>query len=70
MKVYAILCEHHSAGVAYEGVEKICKTYKIAESHFLNGEFLGHPCRIREMAFTDKMWTRPKPKKKKKKTKK
>jgi|LakMenE01Jun11ns_1017448.scaffolds.fasta_scaffold8994308_3 hypothetical protein len=63
MKVYAIVCEY-GAGAIYEGVEMICKTYKIAESHFLNADFDGRPYRIREMILTDKKWEPPKPKKK------
>jgi hypothetical protein len=55
MKVYAIVCEY-GAGAIYEGVEMICKTYKIAESHFLNADFDGRPYRIIEMNLVDKMW--------------
>ncbi len=55
MKVYAIVCEY-GAGAIYEGVEMICKTYKIAESYFLNEDFIGRPHRIMEMTIVDKMW--------------
>jgi len=55
MKVYAIVCEY-GAGSIYEGVEMICKTYKIAESYYLNEDFIGRPIRIREMVVCDKKW--------------
>jgi hypothetical protein len=55
MKVYAIVCEYGAASI-YEGIEMVCKTYKIAESHFLNADFDGRPYRIREMNIVDKMW--------------
>ncbi len=55
MKVYAIVCEYGAASI-YEGVEMVCKTYKIAESHFLNADFDGRPYRIIEMNLVDKMW--------------
>jgi hypothetical protein len=64
MKVYAIVCEY-GAGAIYEDVEMICKTYKIAESYYLNDDFIGRPVRIREMSLTDKKWSKPKSKKKK-----
>jgi hypothetical protein len=63
MKVYAIVCEY-GAGSIYEGVEMICKTYKIAESYYLNEDFIGRPVRIDTMEIVDKMWEPPKPKKK------
>jgi hypothetical protein len=63
MKVYAIVCEYGAASI-YEGIEMVCKTYKIAESHFLNADFDGRPYRIIEMTMVDKMWEAPKPKKK------
>jgi hypothetical protein len=63
MKVYAIVCEYGAASI-YEGIEMVCKTYKIAESHFLNADFDGRPYRIIEMTMMDKMWEAPKPKKK------
>jgi hypothetical protein len=55
MKVYAIVCEYGAASI-YEGIEMVCKTYKIAESHFLNADFDGRPYRIIEMTMMDKMW--------------
>ncbi len=55
MKVYAIVCEYGAASI-YEGIEMVCKTYKIAESHFLNADFDGRPYRIIEMTIMDKMW--------------
>jgi hypothetical protein len=55
MKVYAIVCEYGAASI-YEGIEMVCKTYKIAESHFLNADFDGRPYRIIEMNLVDKMW--------------
>ena len=55
MKVYAIVCEY-GAGAIYEGIEMVCKTYKIAESHFLNADFDGRPYRIIEMNLGDKIW--------------
>jgi hypothetical protein len=55
MKVYAIVCEYGAASI-YEGVEMVCKTYKIAESHFLNADFDGRPYRIIEMNLVDKKW--------------
>ena len=55
MKVYAIVCEYGAASI-YESVEMVCKTYKIAESHFLNADFDGRPYRIIEMNLVDKMW--------------
>ena len=55
MKVYAIVCEYGAASI-YEGVEMVCKTYKIAESHFLNADFDGRPYRIIEMNLVDKIW--------------
>lgn len=55
MKVYAIVCEY-GAGSIYESVEMVCKTYKIAESWYLNADFDGRPYRIREMNIVDKMW--------------
>ena len=62
MKVYAIVCEYGAASI-YEGIEMVCKTRKIAESHFLNADFDGRPYRIIEMTMVDKMWEAPKPKK-------
>ena len=64
MKVYAIVCEYGAASI-YDGVEMICKSYKIAESYYLNEDFIGRPVRIIEMTFADKKWSKPKPKKKK-----
>jgi hypothetical protein len=64
MKVYAIVCEYGAASI-YEGIEMVCKTYKIAESHFLNADFNGRPNSIREMILIDKKWEPSKPKKKK-----
>ena len=64
MKVYAIVCEY-GAGAIYEGVEMVCKTYKIAESHFLNADFDGRPVRIDEMIVWDEKWEKPNPKRKK-----
>jgi hypothetical protein len=55
MKVYAIVCEY-GAGSIYESVEMVCKSYKIAESYFLNEDFIGRPVRIDEMIVWDKMW--------------
>jgi hypothetical protein len=55
MKVYAIVCEYGAASI-YESVEMVCKTRKIAESHFLNADFDGRPYRIIEMNLVDKMW--------------
>ena len=55
MKVYAIVCEY-GAGSIYENVEMVCKSYKIAESYFLNEDFIGRPYRIIEMNIVDKMW--------------
>ena len=55
MKVYGIVCEYGAASI-YEGVEMVCKTYKIAESHFLSADFDGRPYRIIEMNLVDKMW--------------
>ena len=63
MKVYAIVCEYGAASI-YEGIEMVCKTYKIAESHFLNADFDGRPYRIIEMNLVDKKWEATKPKKK------
>jgi hypothetical protein len=64
MKVYAIVCEYGAASI-YESIEMVCKTYKIAESHFLNADFNGRPYSIREMILIDKKWEPSKPKKKK-----
>ena len=64
MKVYAIVCEYGAASI-YEGIEMVCKTYKIAESHFLNADFNGRPYSIREMILINKKWEPSKPKKKK-----
>jgi hypothetical protein len=55
MKVYAIVCEY-GAGSIYEAIEIVCKTRKIAESYYLNEDFIGRPYRIREMNIIDKMW--------------
>ncbi len=55
MKVYAIVCEYGAASI-YESVEMVCKTRKIAESHFLNADFDGRPYRIIEMNLVDKIW--------------
>jgi hypothetical protein len=55
MKVYAIVCEYGAASI-YEGIEMVCKTRKIAESHFLNADFDGRPYRIIEMNLVHKMW--------------
>ena len=70
MKVYAIVCEF-GAGSIYEATEMVCKTRKIAESWYFNGDFIGRPYRIEEINLVDKKWTKPKPKiTKKKKVKK
>jgi hypothetical protein len=55
MKVYAIVCEYGAASI-YEGVEMVCKTRKIAESYYLNEDFIGRPVRIDEMVVWDKKW--------------
>ncbi len=55
MKVYAIVCEY-GAGSIYEAIEIVCKTRKIAESYYLNEDFIGRPYCIREMNIMDKMW--------------
>ena len=55
MKVYAIVCEYGAASI-YEGVEMVCKTRKIAESYYLNEDFIGRPVRINEMVVWDKKW--------------
>jgi len=55
MKVYAIVCEYGAASI-YEGIEMICKTYKIAESYYLNEDFIGRPVRIDEMIVWDEKW--------------
>ena len=55
MKVYAIVCEY-GAGAIYEGIEMVCKTRKIAESYYLNEDFIGRPVRIDEMIVWDKKW--------------
>jgi hypothetical protein len=65
MKVYAIISEY-GAGCIYENVERVCKTRKIAESWYLNADFIGRPCRIDEIVVIDKPWTNIKSKKKKK----
>jgi hypothetical protein len=43
----------------------VCKSQKVAESYFLNEDFMGRPVRIDELEIVDKMWERPQPKKKK-----
>jgi hypothetical protein len=55
MKVYAIVCEYGAASI-YEGIEMVCKTRKIAESYYLNEDFIGRPVRIDEMFVWDKKW--------------
>jgi hypothetical protein len=55
MKVYAIVCEYGAASI-YEGIEMVCKTRKIAESYYLNEDFIGRPVRIDEMVVWDKKW--------------
>ncbi len=55
MKVYAIVCEYGAASI-YEGIEMVCKTRKIAESYYLNEDFIGRPVRIDEMIVWDKKW--------------
>ena len=72
MKVYAIVCEsgivhnfNNGAGSIRKQIEMVCKSYKIAESYFLNEDFFGRPVRIDEMEIIGKMWEPPKPKKKK-----
>jgi len=55
MKVYAIVCEYGAASI-YEGVEMVCKTRKIAESYYLNEDFIGRPVRVDEMVVWDKKW--------------
>jgi hypothetical protein len=64
MKVYAIVCEYGAASI-YEGIEMVCKTRKIAESYYLNEDFIGRPVRVDEIIVWDKKWEKPKPKKKK-----
>jgi hypothetical protein len=64
MKVYAIVCEY-GAGSIHEDIEMVCKSQKVAESYFLNEDFMGRPVRIDELEIVDKMWKRPQPKKKK-----
>lgn len=64
MKVYAIVCEYGAASI-YEGIEMVCKTRKVADSYYLNEDFIGRPVRIDEMEIVDKMWEPPKTKKKK-----
>jgi hypothetical protein len=55
MKVYAIVCEYGAASI-YDGIEMVCKTRKIAESYYLNEDFIGRPVRIDEMIVWDKKW--------------
>ncbi len=55
MKVYAIVCEYGAASI-YEGIEMVCKTRKIAESYYLNEDFIGRPVRIDEMIVWDEKW--------------
>ncbi len=64
MKVYAIICEYGAASI-YEGIEMVCKTRKIAESYYLNEDFIGCPIRVDEMIVWDKNWEPPNTKKKK-----
>jgi hypothetical protein len=64
MKVYAIVCEYGAASI-YEGIEMVCKSQKVADSYYLNEDFIGRPVRIDTMEIVDKMWEPPKPKKKK-----
>jgi hypothetical protein len=64
MKVYAVICEYGAASIR-EGIEKVYKTRKIAESYYLNAHFIGRPVRIDEIIVWDKKWEKPKPKKKK-----
>ena len=64
MKVYAIVCEYGAASI-YEGIEMVCKTRKIAESYYLNEDFIGRPVRVDEIIVWDKKWEQPKSKKKK-----
>jgi hypothetical protein len=55
VKVYAIVCEYGAASI-YEGIEMVCKTRKIAESYYLNEDFIGRPVRVDEMVVWDKKW--------------
>jgi len=64
MKVYAVICEYGAASIR-ESIEIVCKTRKIAESYYLNEDFIGRPVRIDEIIVWDKKWEPPKPKKKK-----
>jgi hypothetical protein len=64
MKVYAVVCEYGAASIR-ESIEIVCKTRKIAESYYLNEDFIGRPLRVEEMIVVNKMWEPPKTKKKK-----
>jgi hypothetical protein len=64
MKVYAVVCEYGAASIR-ESIEIVCKTRKIAESYYLNEDFIGRPLRVDEMIVVNKMWEPPKTKKKK-----
>jgi hypothetical protein len=64
MKVYAVICEYGAASIR-ESIEIVCKTREIAESYYLNEDFIGRPIRVDEIIVVDKMWEPPKSKKKK-----
>jgi len=64
MKVYAIVCEYGAASIR-EGIEIVCKTREIAESYYLNEDFIGRPIRVDEIIVWDKKWEKSKPKKNK-----
>jgi hypothetical protein len=64
MKVYAVVCEYGAASIR-ESIEIVCKTRKIAESYYLNEDFIGRPLRVDEMIVWDKKWEPTKSKKKK-----
>jgi hypothetical protein len=55
MKVYAVICEYGAASIR-ESIEIVCKTREIAESYYLNEDFIGRPVRIDEMIVWDKKW--------------
>ena len=61
MKVYAVVCEYGAASIR-ESIEIVCKTREIAESYYLNEDFIGRPVRVDEMIVVDKMWEKPKKK--------
>ena len=55
MKVYAVICEYGAASIR-ESIEIVCKTREIAESYYLNEDFIGRPVRMDEMIVWDKKW--------------